>query len=73
MTASVGEELTAALASQSPRALAEAYIRAAEAALDLGDKDESYFLLTHAWVHALEAGSELAHECHSRLASAGRA
>ena len=69
----MGEELTAALASQNPLALAEAYIRAAESALEFGDEDQSYFFLTHAWVHALEAGSELAHECQSRLASAGRA
>ena len=66
-------ELAEALESGNAIQIALVYVEAAERAQSDGDLDTAFFLLTHAWVHALEAGSgELAGTCYTRLATAGR-
>ncbi len=40
--------------------------------MDLGDEDRAGFLMTQAWIFALEAGDSLAHDCHKRLQDLGR-
>ena len=49
--------------------LARLYERAAETA---GDVDAACFFLTHAYVHALEAGDPRARHLHGRLKAHGR-
>ncbi len=50
-------------------ALIGLYTEAADAATS---QDATCFYLTHAYVHALETGSEAARSLHARLKAAGR-
>ncbi len=66
-------KLAEALAAGNAMQIALVYVEAAERAHSDGDQDAAFFLLTHAWVHALEAGiGDLADTCYTRLATAGR-
>lgn len=62
--------LLAAHAANDRRALVALYL---EAARTIGDEAERAFLLTHAWVFALEAGDPAAAELETRLRDMGRA
>lgn len=53
-------------------ALIELYAQAADEAETSADIDAACFFLTHAYVFALEAGSDLAKTLHTRLKSYGR-
>mgnify|MGYP005840805025 CR=1 FL=1 len=61
--------IAAAHAAGRPRVLARAYALAAEIA---AGEDEAAFLLTQAYVNALEAGSAEAPALFARLAAMGR-
>ncbi|MBM2577716.1 hypothetical protein JQC91_15520 [Jannaschia sp. Os4] len=64
---SLHDDLRAAHAAG--RGLVPLYLRAAERA----DGDAAAFFLTHAWVHALEAGDAAAPALEARLRALGRA
>ena len=66
-------ELMQAHARGDGRAVALAYLDAADLAARSGDEGRAAFFLTHAWVFALEAGDPLAGDCHLRLVRMGRA
>lgn len=53
-------------------AMANIYVEAANGAEADGDADRAAFLLTQAWIFALEAGLSLARDIHARLVSMGR-
>ncbi|MEM9062619.1 MAG: hypothetical protein AAGD13_19335 [Pseudomonadota bacterium] len=52
--------------------LVRLYAQAADLAETAGDRDAMCFYLTHAYVFALEVGSEQAGALHARLAAEGR-
>ncbi len=64
--------LAKALSAGDGAEAARIYMIAAGSADEAGKRDQAAFLLTHAWVHSLEAGSDLADECRTRLAQADR-
>ena len=66
-------DLLEAHARGDGRAVARAYLAAANGAARAGDEGRAAFFLTHAWVFALEAGDPLAGDCHERLSRMGRA
>lgn len=53
-------------------ALIDLYIQAADLSESTGDIDATCFFLTHAYVFALEMGSEEATELNQRLVAYGR-
>ena len=53
-------------------AIAAVYLEAADLASEVGDEDRAGFLMTQAWIFALEAGDPLARDCHKRLQELGR-
>ncbi|MFZ5961344.1 hypothetical protein ACOXXX_00190 [Thalassococcus sp. BH17M4-6] len=69
MSGPLHQRLLAAHASGDGRALVGLY---AEAAAIANSKDAACFFLTHAYVHALEAGDARAAALHAALKSEGR-
>ncbi|MEO1746806.1 MAG: hypothetical protein AAFR13_09795 [Pseudomonadota bacterium] len=65
--------LRAALKSRDQSAIAEAYLAAAEAQFDINENEPAWFLLTHAYIHALEAGLPIAAMLEARLKAENRA
>lgn len=66
------QELLEAHDQRDAEALIRIYKREGEAALADGKTHEGCFLLTHAYVFALEAGAKEASEIHKILVSYGR-
>lgn len=64
--------LQTALAERNLGRVIDIYIDAANDREEEGDIDAACFLLTHAWVHALEAGDDRAAEIRTRLVAHGR-
>ena len=65
----IDDAIAAAHVANDHRALARLYARAAES---LDDPDAACFLLTHAYVFALDAGAPEAGLLHARLVAEGR-
>ena len=65
-------QLSSAFQKGDKTAIAQVYVLGADIALAEGDSDRECFLLTHAWVYALEAGDVLADDCWKRLRGYGR-
>ncbi|MEP5151886.1 hypothetical protein [Planktotalea sp.] len=63
------QRLLAAHARDDRTALVSLYLEAADSA---NDADAEGFYLTHAYVFALDTGSDLAPSLHARLKAAGR-
>ena len=68
----MNDDLARALASGDLKGVIDIYLAAAESKEDEGDVDAACFLLTHAWVHALEAGDSRARDIRARLIARGR-
>lgn len=64
--------LAAALAARDIATVVETYMRAAQMAEAAGDTDRGCFLLTQAWIFALEAGDARAGSLRARLIAQGR-
>jgi len=69
---SLNEKLIQAHSENNPEELALLYTRAGDVSEQAGNPDAACFYLTHAYVFALEAGSEQANELHRRLLQYGR-
>ncbi len=65
-------DLEAALAAGDVARIAAVYARAAGMLETEGEIDGACFLLTQAWIFALEAGDPLAKELRARLVAHGR-
>lgn len=59
-------------AQSDPGLLAELYMQAAELKRSAGDMEACWFLTTHAYVFALEAGHPVSDALHLALKAAGR-
>ncbi len=70
--AGLEERLLRALREGDGPAIAAAYLEASVAAAENGEEPRSAFLLTQAWIHALEAGDPVAETCRKRLEALGR-
>ena len=68
----MSDDLVHALASGDLTGVIDIYLAAADSREDEGDVDAACFLLTHAWVHALEAGDSRARDIRARLIARGR-
>ncbi|MGR3511904.1 MAG: hypothetical protein ACU0GG_04015 [Paracoccaceae bacterium] len=64
--------LQTALAERNLGRVIDIYTDAANDKEEAGDIDAACFLLTHAWVHALEAGDDRATDIRARLIAHGR-
>ncbi len=65
-------DLDAALAAGNAARIAKVYARAAEMLETEREIDGACFMLTQAWIFALEAGDPLAQELRARLVAHGR-
>ena len=70
--ADLQETLDQALSEGNSEALTIVYLRAAAEKEAQGHIDAACFLLTHAFVHALESGSDLSQTINQRLVGHGR-
>jgi hypothetical protein len=68
----LAEEFKQALNEGNAKTLVEIYIRAADEKEAQGDIDAACFLLTHAYVYALESGSDSVLAINRRLVDHGR-
>ena len=68
----MSDALDAAFAAQDISQVIDIYAQAADRKERDGDIDAACFLLTHAMVHALEAGDRRATEFRARLIAHGR-
>ena len=64
--------LIAAHAARDLRALTSLYTAAADRFETVGDHDAACFMLTQAYVFALDAGADQATDLHARLVAYGR-
>jgi hypothetical protein len=69
---SLNEKLIQAHEENNMADLVVLYTRAGDDSEKAGDIDAACFYLTHAYVFALDAGSEQANELHMRLLQYGR-
>ena len=72
MTDDLEGSLAVAMAAKDIAKVVETYMCAAEKSEAAGDRDQGCFLLTQAWVFALEAGDSRAEELRARLIAQGR-
>jgi hypothetical protein len=68
----MSDALQAAFAARDISQVIDIYTKAADAQEVGGDVDAACFLLTHAWVHALEVGDDRANNLRARLVAHGR-
>lgn len=68
----MSDALATAFAARDIARVIDIYTQAANQSEQDGDIDGACFLLTHAWVHALEAGDRRAGEIRARLIAHGR-
>ena len=66
------QSLAKLVEGEAHRAIVAAYSDAAEAMFADSDADAAYFFLTHAYIHALEAGLAEAQPLAEKLRRAGR-
>ncbi len=68
----MSDALEAAFAARDIKRVIDIYAQAADRKEAEGDIDAACFLLTQAWVHALEAGDDRATDLRARLIAHGR-
>ncbi len=72
MNDGLDRDLEAALAAKDPARIAAVYARAADMLETKGEIDGACFLMTQAWIFALEVGDPLADDLRARLVAHGR-